>query len=322
MKTSIVEWIELDIDEIAQLIFDAMQHSGDYRKESRTAGKIVDHIKGIRRDTPWYAALTHDDDTLVGFIGLKTVGKTSVELNPHLANHPVISPKTDKEQVAKMLLETAADWAKKRGVESLVLGIEMSIYDGDERYGFSQDWYLKNGFKEREADIYMMFELSEYEEEIIELPSGYTTILLREADKEDLYSCFYETFKHGHSPFFFDQSEREKREYFEATTSTEALDEESTIAVLKGKHAVGFSFARPYGTPGNYLVEWIGVHPEHRRRGLGQYIVKHIANVAKQKKFSTMSLSCAKGNTRGYALYSKLGWYDDGGETILAYKIS
>ncbi|MHA1926132.1 MAG: GNAT family N-acetyltransferase [Candidatus Thorarchaeota archaeon] len=322
MKTSIVKWNELDIDEVGQLIFDALQSSGDYRKESRTVSQIVDHIKGIRRDSPWYAVLTRDGDSLAGFIALKSVGKTSVELNPHLIGHPTVSSEVDRKRVAKLLLETAASWAKERGLESLVLGIELSSYDGDKRYGFSQEWYLENGFNEREADIYMMFDLSEYEEEAIQLPDEYTTILLREADKEDLYSCFYETFKHGQSSFFFDQSEKERREYFEATTSTEALDEESTITVMKDGHTVGFSFARPYGTPGNYLVEWIGVHPEHRKKGLGQYIMKHIANVAKQKGFSTMSLSCAKGNTRGYALYSNLGWYDDGGETILACKIS
>ena len=322
MKTSIVEWDELDIDDVAQLIFDALQHSGDYRKKSRAVGKILEHIKGIRRDAPWYAALAHDDDTLVGFIGLKTLGRTSVELNPHLVGHPVVSPRTDRERAAKLLLETTAKWAKERDTESLVLGIGISSYDSDDRYGFSQDWYLANGFNEREADIYMMYDLPDCEEESIELPSGYTAIPLRDVDKEELYSCFYETFKHGQSSFFFDQSEKERREYFEATVSTEALDEESTIAITKGSGVVGFSFARPYGTPGNYLVEWIGVHPEHRRRGLGQYIMKHIANVAKQKEFSTMSLSCAKGNTRAYALYSKLGWYEDGGELILAYKVS
>jgi GNAT superfamily N-acetyltransferase len=322
LKTSIVEWERLDMNETAQLIYDALQHSADYRKESRTVGKIVNHIKGIRRDTPWYAALARDVDTLVGFIGLKTLGKTSVELNPHLVGHPAISPWTDREKVAQLLLETTAGWAKERGMESLVLGIGLSSYDGNDRYGFSQEWYLANGFNEREADIYMMFNLSDYETEHIELPRGYTVIPLRDADKEDLYSCFYETFKHGQSAFFFDQSEKERREYFEATASTEALEEESTIAIMKDSCVVGFSFARPYGTPGNYLVEWIGVHHEHRKKGLGQYIMKHIANEAKQKDFSTMSLSCAKGNTRGYALYSKLGWYDDGGETILSYKIS
>jgi N-acetylglutamate synthase-like GNAT family acetyltransferase len=295
LKTSIVEWDELDIDNVAQLIFDTLQHSGDYRKESRTVGKIADHIREIRRDTPWYATLALHDDELVGFIGLKTLGKTAVELNPHLTGHPAISPEVDKEYVTKLLLETTAGWAKERGIESLVLGIGLSSYDGDDRYGFSQDWYLANGFNERETDIYMMFDLPDYETEPIELPGDYTAIPLRNADKDDLYSCFYETFKHGQSPFFFDQSEKERREYFEATASTEALDEESTIAIMKDGRVVGFSFSRPYGTPGNYLVEWIGVHPEHRRRGLGQYIMKHIGNIAKQQEFSTMSLSCAKG---------------------------
>lgn len=321
MKTSIVEWKELDIDDVAQLIFDALQYSGNYRKESRTVDQIVDHINGIKRDSPWYAVLAHDNDSLVGFVGLMTVGETSVNLNPHLIGHPTVSPETDRERVAKLLLETAALWAKERGIESLVLGIELSNYDYD-CYGFSEKWYLENGFTEREADIYMMFDLSEYEEVNIELPSGYSVIPLRDAGKEDLYSCFYETFKHGQSPFFFDQSEKERREYFEAISSTEALDEESTIVIMKDGHVVGFSFARPYGISGNYLVEWIGVHPEHRKRGLGEYIMKHIANIAKQKEFSSMSLSCAKGNTKGYVLYSKLGWYDDGGETILACKIN
>ena len=96
MKVSIVDWSKLDVNEIAVLLLESLQSSGDYRSEKRTVEKLVEHVNGIKMENPWSAAVAHSDGMFVGLIGLEPVGITNVRLNPWLLGHPIMSPQTDK----------------------------------------------------------------------------------------------------------------------------------------------------------------------------------------------------------------------------------
>jgi ribosomal protein S18 acetylase RimI-like enzyme len=321
MEISIVEWSEQDLKTVAQLIFTVFVAGNKDWGESNSPETIEGYLEEFEDVESLYVIRVHSEDNLVGFAALK-VDKITLEMNPTwLGGDPFVSPSLKRERLIEDLISAIRDWASENDLESVIFYRSHSESITRKYQRISLEQYQNFGFNVREKDTFMRFQLVDYEHEVLDSPQGYTMVPIREADYETVYSCFYETFSQGQSPFFFDQSDTERRTYFETWLNPESLETDATIALMHGDEVVAFSFARPYGIPGNYLVEWIGVHPDHRKRGLGEFLMKHIANVAKDRGFETMSLSCATTNTRGYALYTKLGWYDDGGETIMALKL-
>ncbi|MHA1905035.1 MAG: N-acetyltransferase family protein [Candidatus Thorarchaeota archaeon] len=322
MDISIVEWKELDFKDAAQLIYNVFTAGNEDWGKSNSPKTIEGYLEEFEDDGSCFAVRAHSEGNLIGFAVLKTA-KGIVDMNPTwLGGDPFISPDLARKELIKELITKIQNWAIDKGKETVIFYRNHSESITRRYQRVALESYLDLGFRVREKDIFMGFKLNEYDTEVLDPPPGYDVIPVREVDYEAVYSCFYETFSHGQSPFFFDQSDTERREYFETWSKPESLEADATVALLRGEEVVAFSFARPYGTPGNYLVEWIGVHPNHRRRGLGEFLMKHIANVAKDGGYETMSLSCATTNTKGYALYNKLGWFDDGGETIMAMKLN
>ncbi len=325
MDISIADWEMLDLERIAQLIYEIFAAGNPDWGESNTPAKIESYLTEFESDDDQsYMGVTyHWEDNLVGFVGLG-VTRTSVEMNPTwLGGDPFVSPnpELDREEVGMDLISWIRRWAVEREFESIIFYRSHSESTARALQRFAMEMYQRIGFNIRERDIFMEYELENHAIETLAVPEGYDIVPVREVDHENLFRCYYETFSQGQSPFFFDQSDNERRQYFQTWSKPESLATDATIAILSGTHIAGFSFARPYGIEGNYLVEWMGVHPDHREHGLGEFLMRHIANVAKQSGYQTMSLSCAVTNTRGHSLYTKLGWYENGGETIMALKL-
>ncbi|MFX1482943.1 MAG: GNAT family N-acetyltransferase [Promethearchaeota archaeon] len=321
MKVSIVEWNEQDLDAAAQLIYSVFVTGNKDWGTSNSPETVKGYLEELEDAKSCFVIRAHLEDRLVGFAVLR-IEKKTIEMNPTwLGGDPFISPDVKQEELLEDLIPEINEWAKDNDLETTIFYRGHDAQKTREYQRVALEQYQELGFYVREKDVFMMFQLADYEPMDLSLPQGYELVPIRDADYEAVYSCFYETFSHGQSPFFFDQSDAERRTYFETWSSPESIESDATIAVVRGNDVVAFSFARPYGMQGNYLVEWIGVHPDHRRRGLGKYLMMHVANVAKDGGYDTMSLSCATGNTRAYALYTKLGWYDDGGETIMALKL-
>ncbi len=322
MEINIVEWNKVENRIVAQLIYDIFTKGNNDWGEKNSPGTIEGYLEEIENDKSNLAVMLHVEGHLIGFVALK-VSKSSVEMNPTwLGGDPFISTELDRGELIEVLIAEIKMWALINNLESITFYRNHFESITREYQRIPLERYQSIGFNVREKDVFMGFGLDDYEPVPLASPSGYDVTPIRDVDYEAVYSCFYDTFSKGQSPFFFDQSDRERREYFETWSTPESMESDATIALLSGNEVAAFSFARPYGTPRNYLVEWIGVHPDYRRRGLGTFLMRHIANVAKNGNYETMSLSCATANTNAYALYSRLGWYDDGGETQMAMKLN
>jgi ribosomal protein S18 acetylase RimI-like enzyme len=64
-------------------------------------------------------------------------------------------------------------------------------------------------------------------------------------------------------------------------------------------------------------MDWFGIHPDVRRRGLGRYLLQLIMGRAAGEGFQSMGLSCDVGNMPAISLYQSLGW--QGGEAEIKY---
>lgn len=109
------------------------------------------------------------------------------------------------------------------------------------------------------------------------------------------------------------------------------LNDPSTVGyrmvTAEGKMA-GFAFVMMNPDGAAHLTT-IGIAPEHRRRGLGQQLVKHIEKTMSAKGVSTIVLEVRVSNTAAQCLYRGIGfssvqrvskYYSDGEDGYLMMK--
>ena len=59
---------------------------------------------------------------------------------------------------------------------------------------------------------------------------------------------------------------------------------------------------------GEWYIDILSVHENHRRKGIGMKLLQAIEDLAKQQGASVIALNCEKINDKAYQLYQKLGY--------------
>ncbi len=137
-------------------------------------------------------------------------------------------------------------------------------------------------------------------------PGGLQVEHLGQVDEGDLYLCYYETFQAGDAQFFFEQSEEQRREYFDTLGLKAALKEPASLALVQGRRLVGFVYVLPYGK-GNCHISCMCVHPDWQRQGLGKLLLHLAMSKTAQEGYRTMSLGTST-SMGAFQLYHKNGF--------------
>ena len=319
MQINTRQWHELDLHEIAQLTYAAKE------AESQTSGeKAVERIvKWLREqfaELPRLAVLARSGERLVGWVMLVVQNPTKVEINPwYLGGHPLVAPDQDHQEVGSLLLQEAIVWARSEGFEVIELCIARDLTADPQVYESFSDWYASLGFRVREESVGFFHHLSSLDLPTLVAPEGIEIRLVTEVDQDELYRCYHATMTAGQSRFFFDQSETERRAYFDTFGKTYGCHEETSLVLVQDEHIVGFSYTIPFGE--HLHLDWIGIHPDVRRRGLGRFLLLLLMERAASTGFQTMGLSCDAGNTRAIALYRSLSWQQEDAELKYAARL-
>jgi ribosomal protein S18 acetylase RimI-like enzyme len=186
-------------------------------------------------------------------------------------------------------------------------------------YESFSDWYASFGFGVREESVGFFHRLSSLDLPALVVPEGAEAWPVTDVDQDELYRCYHDTISDGQSRFFFDQSETERRAYFDTFGKTYGLHEETSLALIQDGQIVGFSYTIPFGE--HLHLDWIGIHPGARRRGVGRFLMLLLMERAVREGFQTMGLSCDAGNKRAIALYRSLGWRQEDAELKYAAKL-
>ena len=59
---------------------------------------------------------------------------------------------------------------------------------------------------------------------------------------------------------------------------------------------------------GEWYIDILSVHPNHRRKGIGMKLLQAVESLAKQQGASVIALNCEEINHKAYLLYQKLGY--------------
>ncbi len=75
---------------------------------------------------------------------------------------------------------------------------------------------------------------------------------------------------------------------------------------------------RPAGRIAGYVIYWhigedvqinnVAVHPDHRGKGLGEALIRHVIGKAREKNVTFISLEVRVSNSKAVTLYKKLGF--------------
>jgi len=239
---------------------------------------------------------------LSGLVVLLIKTLTGLEVNPGLlGGYPVVVPGYDTEKVADHLIEAAIALAEKEGYTKIESTVPME--------GLETAYpacYEAHGFHIRIRYVEMICDLTE--QAIIEplLPKGFETQPLSQASKDDLYRCYTNAFSAGDAQFFIDQGEQERRDYFDSLGYKEALNEPSSVALMKDQQLIGFSFVLPYGKANCHICCMCN-EPGCRRRGLGEFLLHIAMNQAALKGVKTITLGTDT-SMAAYELYKKNGF--------------
>lgn len=314
MVTSLIrKWNEANIHDLAEIAYMSLQASEASRREGFTIEMMENWLKRLEFDIPPVIIQAHSSGKLIGWLLLFLHDDRRGEINPWVLNgHPLIIPRTPHRQATVKLLEKAVAFGKQQGLTRIELAFRRSPENSGENYEKNKRLYESLGFHFATETAIMRVILSSLDFSDDRIPSEYIINPLIETDDEELYKCYYETFRTGQDRFFFDQTDAERRAFFDSTfDKTEPLNSETSLVILKNKQIIGFTLVRPTHGEGNAHLWMFGIHPAHRRKGLGKALLRQLICKSQQQEYRTMSLGCDPTNQPAYKLYSNHGFKEE-----------
>lgn len=154
--------------------------------------------------------------------------------------------------------------------------------------------------------VEMICYLSERPQDENDLRDDYEVMSLKNTSKEELYRCYYSAFKDGDAQFFFEQSETERREYFEMLRLGEAREEPGSSVILQNGEIIGFTLVLPNGE-GNRHISCMCVLPDFQRQGLGRFMLRYAMKEGAAQGNRSITLSTDT-NMAAFQLYRRNGF--------------
>ncbi len=209
-------WNEVNINEIAQLIFAARKASPFWRPDrSRDWFRQFIHQR-IERFSPSFAILAMAGDTLVGMIGVITTDPTSYDL---WRWHPVVLPSEDENGIASGLIEASFSQMKAAGVQRLEVSFDFSkdeiTPESEVYYQKYHSWYAQHGAVKLDETAYMICQAANFKPLLRNsLETDFEIRAFSATDKDVIHECFYQAFLDGKDRSFLGKTEAQRQKMF------------------------------------------------------------------------------------------------------------
>jgi ribosomal protein S18 acetylase RimI-like enzyme len=322
LKTRIVPWNQIDIQALVNLIYEVFQASGDSRLARISLEGMEQWLQRLRFDIPPVSVEVRLDDKLVGWALLFKQDLTRVELNPWALNgHPFVRPREDTQTVIATLIKEAQAYARREGFTRLELNFKQIPEESTSFYDRYPCWYETLGFQLVTETAIMRRSLENFDLGFPELQTGFMLRPLFDFDDEIIYRIYHDVYSASLNRFFLDQSEEERRAFFDDDFSREdPVNGDTSLMLLWDQEPIGFSLMRPTHGEGNLHLWKFGIHQEYRRRGLGKGLLRLIMGRSSEQGIRTMSLGVEPNNTPAYQLYLSHGFNEEFRQTEYAWK--
>ena len=314
-------WNEVDIHELARIASAALATTGQV---GLTVERIENWLSRLEFEFTPVAFQAHSAGKLLGWVLLFIHDEKRAEINPWALNgHPLVSQEETRNEVTLRLVEQVITYAKRQDLTTVELSFRREKAEPSQTPRKYDELYESSGMRFVTETTVMRRALAESDFDDARFPSDYETKSLTETDEDELYGCYHGTFSTGQDRFFFNQTEPERRAFFNQIFDRyEPLNKQTSLVLLKDHHIVGFSLVRPTHGEGNCHIWMLGVDPNHRRKGLGKSLLRLIMKRSAHEGFRTMSLGCELGNQVARKLYGSHGFKEEFTKVEYSWKTS
>ena len=304
-------WNEVDINEVAQLIFTSRRASPLWRSDQSLDWFRQFIHQRIERFSPSFVILARSGKDLIGITSIITEDPTIYDL---WRWHPVVLPGENENEIAETLIKASIDQMHAAGADRLEVCFDFS---GDEvkaeREAYYQkynSWYERCGVVKLDEYVYMTCRTSDF----APIPQNllkddFEISALRFQDRDDIYECFYQAFLNGKDRSFLVRTEKQRRSRFDGFfDDPENLNEEASLTFSKDGQVIGFSIFKTRPHVGDEHLALLCIHPDHQGKQLGQQLLSlSMSKIALQEN-NLMSLGVDLDNRPAYNLYQKIGY--------------
>lgn len=322
IEAEIIPWSQADIQELAQMTYDTFQASKDQGLARIPVDGMEQWLKRLSFDAPPVVLQAQSERKAVGWLLLFIQDETRVEINPWALNgHPFILSRKDEEKIAVKLLQDAQEYTRNQGYTRLELNFKQTAGEPIQFYEKYPEWYRALGFQQVTETAIMRRPLENLGFEDSQLLPEFRLRPLLDFDDEVIYRIYHEVYSASLNQFFLDQSDEERRAFFDEDFSREdPISEGTSLMLLKDEQPLGFSLMRPTHGPDNVHLWKFGIHQDYRRRGLGKGLLRLIMVRSSEQGVKTMSLGVEPNNTPAYKLYLGHGFKEEVRQTEYTWK--
>lgn len=304
--TSIHDWNDLALDELAKFTFNVRQITPEIFDKKRTL-EMEKRIINFRSQLASSSVVVcRRNEKMLGWASFDTASTSIIEIGRWL---PIIHPDNSWEEIASSLIDQIKDHCRKISYPRIEVSFSISDDQDIRAYNLYKALYEANEMPMKDEIVYMQKNLSESDMTYINFPATYETKSITKMPDDELYNCYYEAFIQGKDRMFLDQTEKERRDYFDDyySRSKPFITKASMVLVRKdNQEIVGVSLLRPRDDDAHLAL--LAIHPKYQGKKLGKLMMRLVMKRVFNDKFQTISLGVDKENLPALQLYLKLGF--------------
>ena len=304
-KTGILlkKWEDLDIKTLAELSAEVrrLEGLGDYTTE-----QMEEYLKTMNERFPIeIAALAVVEDEIVGWMGIERVTDNIGEVGRW---QPFVDSKTDKQNVAKLLVSKITDYAKSNDMTRVEVAFGGISEDNLDAFSARRAWYETEGWSKLEDTNFMVLGPIGDGSKESDPPEGFEIRPLKEFDNDAVFECYHEAFTTGDARWIYDMTEEQRRQEFDKIFDrSHQINEDASFAILAEKEIAGFILVVSRSDEEEHL-ESIGILPKYRRNGIGKTLIGQSIEALRKQEAQNLTLGVDPVNTPAVKLYKHFGF--------------
>lgn len=222
---------------------------------------------------------------------------------------PIIDKSRNPKEIALSLIEIAKKSITEIGHTRLEVEFKLPTPAHracSEKY---VKWYRAAGFQFAAEEVHMESDLTAVDLPQLDLPQGYQTRKFSEMPYELLETPGYQAFEDSKDGLFSSMSLEEQKitiQYF--FDKSKPHIEDASLVLVSQEKVVGFVITREKDNEPE--IGPIGLVPNARRKGLGQYLLVSALKALKDSGFANVTLDMSITNLPAKKLYRKFGFED------------
>ncbi|MFW9967656.1 MAG: GNAT family N-acetyltransferase [Candidatus Thorarchaeota archaeon] len=292
---------DVDTEALARVAFQARQVS-ERKNADLSVDKIRNALDSAADDDNLKVILCRSDksEEMLGWLSLHTRYARMVFIGEW---HPEVVPSDNYGIVARKLIREAKKATKNMGRERLEVQFNKITSRVRPLLRKYEDWYREEGFRYASEETYMEAAVTDDLPELQEL-GNLTVQRISEISNDDLMGPFFDSFLESKNGLFLSLTKDQQIDAFNYwfSRSRQFIDEAS-ICVFEKNQVVGFMVVRE--EDGRPFVGPIGVHPNHRGKGIARTLLTKGINAIRKQGFRRVALEMDILNMPAMNLYKQ-----------------